>query len=138
MMHRPSKALRAGDCFADMQEAIRLIAEYTRGLTVEQFVADTLDAHKTRDSVIKNMIDIGEAANNIMRLAPEIEQVHPAMWRHLRGAYDMRIKLTHGYRSVNDRIVWNTAADYLPELGMCIMAELSRNMGARHHENTLL
>lgn len=131
MMHRPSKASRAGDCFADMQEAIRLIAEYTRGLTVEQFIADTLDAHKTRDSVIKNMIDIGEAANNIMQLAPEIEHIHPAMWRHLRGAYDMRIKLTHGYRSVNDRIVWNTAADYLPELGMCIMAELSRNMGAK-------
>ncbi|MDP1605356.1 MAG: DUF86 domain-containing protein [Rhodocyclaceae bacterium] len=125
MTHRPSKAVRASDCFADMQEAIRLIAEYLRGMTVEQFVADALDAHKTRDSVIKNMIDIGEAANNIMQLAPEIEQGNPAMWRHLRGAYDMRIKLTHGYRSVNDRIVWNTATDYLPELSMCIAAEQS-------------
>lgn len=88
MIHRPSKALRAGDYLADMQEAIRLIAEYTHGLTVEQ----------------RNL----------------------AMWRHLRGAYDMRIKLTHGYRSVNDRIVWNTAADYLPELSMCIEAEQAR------------
>lgn len=74
----------------------------------------------------QNMIDIGEAANNIMQLAPEIEQRNLAMWRHLRGAYDMRIKLTHGYRSVNDRIVWNTATDYLPELAMCIAAEQSR------------
>lgn len=39
----------------------------------------------------------------------------------------MRIKLTHGYRSVNDRIVWNTAADYLPELMACVVAQQSRN-----------
>ena len=55
-----------------------------------------------------------------------MEQRNLAMWQHLRGAYDIRIKLTHGYRSVNDRIVWNTAADYLPELGMCIEAEQAR------------
>ncbi len=126
MIHRPSKALRIGDFFADIQESIQLIAEYTRGLTAEQFVADSVDAHKTRDSVIKNMIDIGEAANNIMQLAPDIEQLDLTLWVHLRGAYDMRIKLTHGYRSVNDRIVWNTAADYMPELALCIAAEQAR------------
>lgn len=125
MIHRPSKALRINDFFADVQEAIRLIAEYTGGLTLEQFVADKLDAHKTRDSVIKNLIDIGEAANNIMQLAPEIEQSNPVMWRHLRGAYDMRIKLTHGYRSVNNRIVWNTVVDYLPELSASALSEQS-------------
>lgn len=129
MIHRPPKALRVGDFFADMQEAILLIAEYTNGLTAEQFVADNLDAHKTRDSVIKNMIDIGEAANNIMQLAPEIEQRNPETWRHLRGAYDMRIKLTHGYRSVNDMIVWNTVTDYLPELSTRILSEQSSTKG---------
>lgn len=70
MIHRPSKTLRVGDCCADIQDAVGLIAEYTRGLTAEDFVADTIDAHKTRDSVVKNMVDIGEAANNIMQLAP--------------------------------------------------------------------
>ena len=129
MIHRPSKALRANDYLADRQDAIGLIAQYTHGLNAEQFVADTLDAHKTRDSVIKNMIDIGEAANNVMQLAPEIEQRNPAMWRHLRGAYDMRIKLSHGYRSINDRIIWNTAADYLPELSACIAAAQSGTKG---------
>ncbi len=126
MIHRPSNELRTGDCYADMLEAINLIGEYMRDFTVAQFIADSIEAHKTRDSVIKNMIDIGEAANNIMQLAPETEQRNPAMWRHLHGAYDMRIKLTHGYRSVNDRIVWNTAVDYLPELSRCIAAEQSR------------
>jgi uncharacterized protein with HEPN domain len=126
MIHRPSKTLRVSDFFTDIQEAILLIVEYTRDLTAEQFVADSVDAHKTRDSVIKNMIDIGEAANNIMQLDPGIEQRDQPLWLHLRGAYDMRIKLTHGYRSVNDRIVWNTVADYLPELAACIATEQSR------------
>jgi uncharacterized protein with HEPN domain len=71
------------------------------------------------------MIDIGEAANNIMQLAPEIEQRNVTMWLHLRGAYDMRIKLTHGYRSVNDRIVWNTVTHFLPDLNLQIAAEHS-------------
>lgn len=129
MIHRASKAFRANDYFSDILDAMQLISEYTHGLTVEQFVADTLDAHKTRDSVIKNMIDIGEAANNIMQLAPEIENDAPEMWRHLRGVYDMRNKLTHGYRSINDRIVWNTIADFLPEFGMCISMERSSLSG---------
>jgi uncharacterized protein with HEPN domain len=106
-----------------MQEAIQLIGEYMRDWSVGQFVSDSLEAHKTRDSIIKNMIDIGEAANNIMQMAPEIELRNPALWQHLRGAYDMRIKLTHGYRSVNERVVWNTATDYLPELSRCIAEE---------------
>jgi len=126
MIHRVPRAYRADDYFADMLEAIQLITQYTHGLTVEQFVADTLDAHKTRDSVIKNMIDIGEAANNIMQLVPEIEHDAQEIWRHLRGVYDMRNKLTHGYRSINDRIVWNTVVDFLPELGTCIARERSR------------
>ena len=126
MSHWPSKALRVSDFLADIQEAICLIAQYTLGLNVEQFVVDSLDAHKTRDSVIKNLIDIGETANNIIQLAPDIEQRNSELWLHLRGAYDMRIKLTHGYRSINDRIVWNTSANYLPELAKCIATEQSR------------
>ena len=122
--------MRISDCYADIQDAIRLISAYVRDLTVEQFVADSMDAHKTRDSVIKNMIDIGEAANNIMQLTPENEQCNPALWLHLRGAYDMRIKLTHGYRSVDDRIVWNTAVSYLPELSAFIAGEQSRTENA--------
>ncbi len=59
--------------------------------------------------------------------SPDIEQRNATLWLHLRAAYDMRIKLTHGYRSVNDRIAWNTTADYLPELGMHIAAEQLRD-----------
>jgi uncharacterized protein with HEPN domain len=127
MIYRPAKNLRVSDFLADIQEAIQLSGAYTTGMTAEQFVADSVEVHKTRDSVIKNLIDIGEAANNNMQLAPDIEQRNATLWLHLRAGYDMRIKLTHGYRSVNDRIVWNTAADYLPELGMHIVAEQLRD-----------
>ncbi|MDO9242202.1 MAG: DUF86 domain-containing protein [Rhodocyclaceae bacterium] len=126
MIYRPAKNLRVSDFLADIQEAIQLSGAYTTGMTAE-FVADSVEAHKTRDSVIKNLIDIGEAANNNMQLAPDIEQRNATLWLHLRAGYDMRIKLTHGYRSVNDRIVWSTAADYLPELGMHIVAEQLRD-----------
>jgi uncharacterized protein with HEPN domain len=68
-----------------------LIGAYTTGMTAEQFVADSVEAHKTRDSVIKNMIDIDEAANNIMQLAPDIEQRNATLRLHLRAAYDMRL-----------------------------------------------
>lgn len=100
MIHRPSKTLRVGDCCADIQDEVGLIAEYTRGLTAEDFVADTIDAHKTRDSVVKNTVDIGEAANNIMQLAPEVEQR-----------------------------IWNTVIRYLPALRTCVAEELSADSG---------
>jgi len=129
MIHRAPKHLRVRDFLADIQDAIALINTYLGNMTAEQFVAGSIEAHKTRDSVIKNMIDIGEAANNIMQLAPDIEQRNTKLWQHLRGAYDMRIKLTHGYRSVNDRVIWNTVTDYLPELRAKIAEEQSFGRG---------
>jgi len=122
MIHRPSKETRVSDCYADIIEAVTLVGRYIQGMSIEQFMADTLEANKTRDSVIKNLIDIGEAANNIMQLDPGVEERDSELWTRLRGAYDMRIKLTHGYRSVNERIVWNTAVDYLPAFSTLIRA----------------
>jgi hypothetical protein len=55
-------------------------------MTKEQLVADG----KTQRAVIESLIVIGEAANNVMRMAPLLEQRSPAIWQHLRDAYDMR------------------------------------------------
>lgn len=70
--------------------------------------------------MIKNLVDIGEAANNIMRLDPGLEQESPELWPHLCAVYEMRIKLTHGYRSIDALIVWNTAKIDLPKLDQLI------------------
>ena len=63
---------------------------------------------------------IGEAANNIKRLDPGLEKESPALWPHLSAVYEMRIKLTHGYRSIDALIVWNTAKIDLPLLDQLI------------------
>lgn len=52
---------------------------------------------KTQRAVIKGLTDIGEAANNIMKLAPGLKQRNPDAWQHLDDVYAMRIRLTHTY-----------------------------------------
>jgi len=116
MTHRPPKTLRVVDCLGDIQDAIAWISRHIGDANKEQFLVD----RKTQDSVIKNLVDIGEAANNIMRLDPCVEQDSPELWRHLGAVYEMRIKLTHGYRSIDGLIVWNTARIDLPILDKLI------------------
>jgi uncharacterized protein with HEPN domain len=110
MTHRPSKTLRVADCLSDIQDPIAWINRHIGDIGKEQFLAD----RKTQDSVIKNMVDIGEAANNIMRINPALEKARPDLWPHLAAIYEMRIKLTHGYRSIDALVVWNTAKIDLP------------------------
>lgn len=116
MTHSPPKNLRIVDCLADIRDAIAWIGRHIGGVRKEQFLGD----RKTQDSVIKNLVDIGEAAHNIMRLDPDLEQKSSALWPHLSAVYEMRIKLTHGYRSIDALIVWNTAKIDLPILDKLI------------------
>ncbi len=116
MTHRPPKTLRVVDCLGDIQDAIAWIGRHIGDANKEEFLVD----RKTQDSVIKNLVDIGEAANNIMRLDPGLEQASPELWPHLSAVYEMRIKLTHGYRSIDALIVWNTAKIDLPILDQLI------------------
>ena len=116
MTHSPPKTLRVVDCLADIRDAIAWIGRHIGDARKEQFLAD----RKTQDSVIKNLGDIGEAANNIMRLDPGLEQTSPELWPHLNAVYEMRIKLTHGYRSIDALIVWNTTKIDLPILDQLI------------------
>lgn len=91
--------------------------------SIEQFLADG----KTQRAVIESIIVIGEAANNLMRLAPEIEQNGPLIWQHLRDVYDMRIVLTHEYFRVDAAIVWTTVKNHLPQLEKLLIAFASEN-----------
>ena len=116
MTHSPPRTLRVVDCLADIRDAIIWIDRHIGDARKEQFLAD----RKTQDSVIKNLVDIGEAANNIMQLDPRLEQEKSDLWLHLGAVYEMRIKLTHGYRSVDTLIVWNTAKIDLPILDQLI------------------
>lgn len=122
MIHRPAKALRVVDCLVDIQHAITWIGKIVGNLTEEQFLED----RKTQDAVIKNLIDIGEAGNNVMQINPDLEQSRSDLWQHMSGAYEMRIKLTHGYRNIDASVVWNTVKTYLPEFSRVVEIHLAK------------
>jgi uncharacterized protein with HEPN domain len=82
----------------DIIEAIRKIYSYTNSLTFEKFCVD----ERTVDAVIRNLIIIGEAVENIPEDArntePEIE------WRKIAGLRDFA---AHAYFNMSNQIVWD-------------------------------
>lgn len=106
------KFRRIPERLQDMREALENASGDLGSLTKEQFLADG----KTQRAVIESIIVIGEAANNVMRLDPDIEQTNPEVWQLLRDAYDMRIVLTHEYFRIDASVVWDTVKSDLPKL----------------------
>ncbi len=106
------KTRRVPDRLCDIWEALENVKSDLGTMTKEQFLADG----KTQRAVIEGLIVIGEAANSIMQLDPELEQKHPGAWRQFRDVYGMRIILTHEYFRVDAAVVWDTIQNDLPEL----------------------
>lgn len=64
--------------------------------------------------MIRNIEIIGEAANNILRVAPEFAAQHGDVpWQVM---YTMRNRVSHGYDKVDLEIVWKTIQSDLPGL----------------------
>ena len=73
----------------DMVNAARMILQFIKGLTKDQFMTD----NKTQSSVLYQITIIGEAAR---RLSPEFRVHHSHIpWPLIMG---MRNKLIHEYR----------------------------------------
>lgn len=106
------KAGRVPERLQDIRDAIENARNDLGSLTKEQFLADG----KTQRAVIEGIIVIGEAANNVMRLAPHLEQQIPDVWQHFKDVYDMRIILTHEYFRVDAAVVWDTIKNDFPKL----------------------
>lgn len=67
-----------------------------------------------QDAVIRNIEIIGEASNNIQRVAPEFAARHDDIpWQVM---YTMRNRVAHGYDKVDLEIVWKTIHSDLPGL----------------------
>jgi uncharacterized protein with HEPN domain len=107
-----SKGGRLADRIQDIREAIDNAKADLGTLSKEEFLTDG----KTQRAIIESIIVIGEAANNIMKLAPHLEAQSPEAWQHFKDAYDMRIILTHEYFRVDSAVVWNTLRFDLPKL----------------------
>ena len=104
------------DRIRDIQTSIENAYSDLGNLTIEQFQSDG----KTQRAVIESLIVIGEAANQVMRLAPVIQTKDPNLWSNLRNAYDMRIILTHHYFRIDTEIVWTTVKESLPLLAQAL------------------
>ena len=105
-----TKALRVPDYLSHILRAIERIGRYTADMDEAGF----LNSELVQDAVIRNIEIIGEAANNILRVAPEFAAQHSDVpWQVM---YTMRNRVSHGYDKVDLEIVWKTIQSDLPDL----------------------
>ncbi len=102
MSDRPVKLI-----IQDMSDSVTDILTYTQGMSEQDFYRDK----KTRDAVERNLEIIGEAAN---RLPEEIHRKYSNIeWHRI---ISLRNRLIHAYFNINEDIIWNVVAHYLPPL----------------------
>jgi uncharacterized protein with HEPN domain len=63
-----------------------------------------------QDAIERNLITIGEAMNNLLKLDPNIAISNS------RKIVDTRNKLTHGYDDISNVQIWNILINHLPTL----------------------
>ena len=92
---------------ADILQAIERIQRYVQDMDYEDFCASTI----TVDAVVRNLIIIGEAANQV---PAEVKGSHPELpWQKM---VDMRNFITHVYWQTDLSLVWDTIEHHLPPL----------------------
>ena len=95
----------------DILSAIDKIAEFTAGLSPQQFAEDA----KTFDAVVRNLEIIGEAVKqvpeNVRLEAPDLP------WRKIAGLRDI---LIHRYFGIDATIVWDIVKNKLPGLRQAV------------------
>jgi uncharacterized protein with HEPN domain len=102
----------------DILESVAAIADYTDGMTYEEFLAD----RRTRDAVLRNLTTMGES---VRWIPDEVLARHPEVpWDTLRA---VRNVVVHQYFGVDTAILWQTVQGDLPPL----VARLERVLDGR-------
>ncbi len=100
-----NKRDRLPDLLGHILDECRNITAWTAGLTQEQFENDP----RTHYAVARAFENIGEAAGNILKTAPELAQQYPEIpFKNYNG---MRNILAHQYYRVDLEIVWNSVGE---------------------------
>jgi uncharacterized protein with HEPN domain len=92
----------------DIVEACDAVALAIRDVPLD----DYLDNRLVRSAVEREFITIGEAVNALDGIAPNLF----ARITQARRIVDFRNQLTHGYMTVNSKVVWAIAARDAPLL----------------------
>ena len=96
-------------------EAIEKTERYLSATNYESFIHNDM----MTDAVIRELMIIGEAANN---LSEEFQEEHSdIMWWKIKA---MRNVLVHEYFGVNLKIIWDTCKENLPALKLLIQKAL--------------
>jgi uncharacterized protein with HEPN domain len=104
------EGLSTEDFIGHILDAADRILQYTRGMSREEFFANTLK----QDAVIRNIEIIGEAANNLLVADPEIAARYASI--PFAQIYGMRNRVAHGYFAVSLGMVWDSIEVDVPEL----------------------
>lgn len=114
-----TRMLRLLDYIGHILQAMERIDRYTADIDEVGFLKNEM----IQDAVIRNIEIIGEASNNILRMAPEFATRHDDIpWLVM---YTMRNRVSHGYDKVDLEIVWRTIQDDLPKLYIKIQNALN-------------
>ena len=91
----------------DILESLEAVERYIEGMTFEQFLRDP----RTIDAVVRRFTIIGEASNHIPE---EICRRNPDIpWADMRA---MRNFVVHEYFGVDEKTLWDTIHQDLPEV----------------------
>ena len=92
----------------DALEAARTIQQHVAGITFTRYCEDRFFRH----AIEREFEIIGKALNRLSRKFPEIAEGIPS----LRQIVDFRNQISHGYDTVEDRVVWDIIRNNLPAL----------------------
>jgi len=99
--------LEASKLLFDIQEAISAIAEFTKGMTFEAYLADA----RTRAAVERKFEIVGAACSRLRDRCPEVFETIESGHQII----GLRNRLIHGYDPVDDSILWDVIKSKLPD-----------------------
>ena len=98
--------LEAKKYLFDMRRAAALVAEWTAGLSIEEYQQRAM----VRAAVERELQIVGQALAQLTKLDPTLAE-HITDRRRIVA---FRNILVHGYADVDDRLVWDVVATKLP------------------------